>query len=103
MSRHTFAGRTGETVAIGWDRPLRTFFVQVTVPHQTKAGETRMLDWAGTNVGELATAAEAIAIARTYADLPETLGATLETARLETVATPDGPAQVAARPFFKRS
>ena len=99
MSRHTFAGRAGETIAIGWDRPLRTFFVQVSTPHPTKAGESKMLDWVGTDIDELATAAEAIAIARTYTDLPDTLGATLETDRLKTVATPDGPAQFAARPF----
>lgn len=103
MSRHTFAGRAGTTVAIGWDRPLRTFFVQVSKPHPTKAGESKMLKWAGTDIDELATAAEAIAIAKTYADLPDTLGATLETDRLKTVATSDGPAQIAARPFLKRS
>ncbi len=50
MSRHTFAGKAGTTVAIGWDRPLRTFFVQVSKPHPTKAGENKMLRWAGTSV-----------------------------------------------------
>jgi hypothetical protein len=103
MSRHTFAGRAGTIVAIGWDRPLRTFFVQVSKPHPTKVGASRMLEWAGTYVGELTTAASAIDIARAYADLPDTLGATLETDRLKTVATPDGAAQIAARPFLKRS
>lgn len=102
MSRHIFAGRSGETVAVGWDRPLRTFFVQVTVPHPTEAGESEMLDWVGTDIGELPTASEAIDIAKTYADLPETIGAKLETDRLKTVATFDGPAQVAARPFLNR-
>lgn len=99
MSRHTFAGRSGETVAIGWDRPLRTFFVQVTVPHPTEAGESKMLDWVGTDDGELATAAEAIDIAKTYADLPATLGATLETDRMKTLGRTDGPAQIATRRF----
>lgn len=36
MSRHTFAGHAGTTVAVGWDRPLGTFFVQVSLssPHR---------------------------------------------------------------------
>ena len=59
-----------------------------------------MLVWLGTIFGELPTAAAAIAVAVPYADLPETLGATLETDRLKTVATPDGAAQVAARKWL---
>jgi len=103
MSRHTFAGKAGTTVAIGWDRPLATFFVQVLRPHRTMKGEDETVEWQGTEPGELPTAAAAIAVAAPYADLPETLGATLETDRLKTVATSDGPAQIAARPFLKRS
>ena len=64
MSRHTFAGRAGTTVAISWDRPLASFFVQVTKPHPEEEGETDMLVWLGTS---------------------------------------DGPAQIAARPFLRRS
>jgi len=101
MSRHTFAGRAGTTVAIGWDRPLQTFFVQVTKPDPTDEDETVMVVWSGTDRAELPTAADALAIAASYADLPETLGATLETDRLKTVATFDGPAQRAVRPFLK--
>jgi hypothetical protein len=103
MSRHTFAGRAGTTVAIGWDRPLGSFFVQVTKPHPEEEGETDMLVWLGTIFGELPTAAAAIAVAASHADLPDTLGATLETDRLKTVTTSDGPAQIAARPFLRRS
>lgn len=34
MSRHQFPGLDGmSTVAIGWDRPLQTFFVHVLRPH----------------------------------------------------------------------
>lgn len=102
MSRHTFAGRAGETVALGWDRPLQTFFVHVSKPHPTMIGESMLLDWVGTDTGELPTAAEAIDIAATYADLPSTIGATLETDRLKTLATFDGPAQLAAKPFLRR-
>ena len=39
MSRHTFAGPAGVSVAIGWDRPLDTFYVQVSRPDPEDEGE----------------------------------------------------------------
>ena len=103
MSRHTFTGNAGTTVAIGWDRPLGSFFIQVIRPHPTMEGEDEMVEWQGTEPGELPTAAAAIAIGAPYADLPDTLGATLETDRMKTLGSFDGPAQRAARPFLYRS
>jgi len=102
MSRHTFTGNAGTTVAIGWDRPLFTFFVQVLRPHPTMEGEDDMVEWQGTEPDELPTAASAIEIAARYADLPEDLGAKLETDRLKTLGTANGPAQRAVRPFQYR-
>lgn len=103
MSRHTFAGKSGATnVTIGWDRPLATFFVQVFRPDPQQGGEDTAFIWEGTAAGELPTAASAMRLAEPYADLPPTLGATLETDRLRTVATPDGMAQVAVRRFLDR-
>lgn len=103
MSRHTFAGKNGASeVAIGWDRPLATFFVQVLAPHPVLEGEDATILWKGTDFGELPTAASAIRLGQDYADLPDTLGATLETDRLRTVASRDGPAQIAVRRFLDR-
>ena len=102
MSRHTFTGNAGTTVAIGWDRPLLTFFVQVLRPHPTMEGEDDMVEWQGTEPDELPTAASAIEIAARYASLPDDLGATLETDRLKTLGSTDGPAQRAVRPFLYR-
>lgn len=99
MSRHTFPGHAGQTVNIGWDRPLATFFVQVTRPHPTHNGEDEIVEWRGTDDGELPTAATAIAVAAAYGDLPAELGATLETDRMKTLGQTDGPAQMAARRF----
>ena len=99
MSRHTFPGHAGQTVNIGWDRPLATFYVQVTRPHATQKGEDEMVEWQGTDDGELPTAASAIAVATAYADLPADLGAILETDRMKTLGKADGPAQIAARRF----
>lgn len=91
MSRHTFTGLRGATsVAIGWDRPLETFFVQVLRPDAEEEGEQETVVWRGTDLRELPTAAEAVAIARAWAILPADLAATLETDRLKTLGLSDG-------------
>lgn len=101
MSRHDFPGKAGATrVSIGWDRPLQTFFVQAFGPDPDEPEEETALVWEGTSPGDLPTAATAIRIAAIYADLPADLGGTLETDRLRTLATPDGPAQHAAKRLF---
>jgi hypothetical protein len=104
MSRHDFPGKgVASSVAIGWDRPLATFFVQVMQPHPRIEGEEATYIWKGATPGELPTAAAAITVAAEYADLPKDLGATLETDRLKTLGTFDGPAQEAAKPFIQAS
>jgi hypothetical protein len=103
MSRYVFSGKNvASSVALGWDRPLATFFVQVMQPHPRIDGEELTYIWRGTAPGELPTAASAIAIAAEYADLPADIGAMLETDRLRTLGTFDGPAQHAVKPFLKK-
>ena len=101
MSRYDFAARDGvSVVTIGWDRPLATFFVQVSLKTVSGLGDdTTVPLWRGTSRGELPTAAAAIEIAAPYADLPTPLGAILEMDRLRSLGEVDGPAQQAARPF----
>ena len=104
MSRYVSPGKNvASSVAIGWDRPLATFFVQVMQPHPRLDGEESTYIWRGTAPGELPTAASAIAVAREYADLPADIGAMLETDRLKTLGTFDGPAQEDAKPFIQTS
>lgn len=103
MSRHTFAGHAGTTVAVGWDRPLGTFFVQVSRPHPTLKGESEIVAWRGTDDGELPTAAAALEVAAGYADLPADLGGTLEMDRMKTLGQSDGAAQAAAKRFRRDS
>ncbi|KAF2857183.1 MULTISPECIES: hypothetical protein [Sphingomonas] len=97
MSRHTFVGPAGVSVAIGWDRPLETFYVQVSRPDPEDPGERDTFVWKGLAPGELSTAAAAIAIATPHAALPTDLGTTLETDRLQTLGSFDGPAQAAMK------
>lgn len=96
MSRHVFTGLRGHTrIAIGWDRPLETFFVHVTRQHPRNRGEEQTLFWKGTAMRELTTAAAAIATAQPWALLPTDLGITLETDRLRTLGISDGEHQAA--------
>lgn len=94
MSRHSFPGTiAGTIVALGWDRPLETFFVQVLEPDPDYEGEEISSVWQGAAPGELPTAACAITIAARYADLPANLNTILETDRLKTLGTSDGERQ----------
>ena len=98
MSRHVFPGHTGATVvAIGWDRPLQTFFVQVFRPHPTRKGEDSAFIWKGTDLREITIAAKAIEIARPWSHLPDDLAMTLETDRLKTLGQSDGEHQAAMK------
>lgn len=98
MSRHQFPGLDGtSTVAVGWDRPLQTFFVQVLRQHPHLAGEEETVAWHGTATGELCSAREAVTIASRWADLPGDFAITLETERLKTLGKSDGEAQIAMK------
>ena len=86
--------------AVGWDRPLQTFFAQLfsiddegeehahvwigTYPHV----------WIGTYPHELDSAVAAIAIVAGDCVVPGGLAKTLETDRLASLGTFDGPGQV---------
>ncbi len=102
MSRHVFPGHTGATsVALGWDRPMSSFFVQVFRPDPEENGEEMSFIWKGTAPGELSSPSAAIEIARPWANLPDDLGRTLELDRLKTSATGDGLAQVASKRWIR--
>ena len=105
MSRHELSihpDRSDATrAAVGWDRPLATFYAQIFRRDEGEADETAFL-WIGTYPGELKTAADALAIVAPYAVIPTGLSAELETDRLKTLGARDGPAQaVAKRTIFK--
>ena len=67
MSRHTLQPRADRPdvaeAAIGWDRPLATFFFQAFAIADGD-GEDRVLEWRGTAPGELPTPEAAIAAMR---------------------------------------
>lgn len=88
-------------VAVGWDRPLRTFFVQVFGPPAAD-GEDTLLVWVGTAPGELANVAELVGLLAPFAELSDEIAARLEADRRDGHDRRDGPAQVDARRFVAR-
>lgn len=91
MSRHRLIPHpdqpTTSFTVIGWDRPLQSIFVEI---HDTgEDGEDKLVTSKGTAMRELKTAAEAIAAAAPYAEIPVGLSAQLEIDRLQTLGTPD--------------
>lgn len=99
MSRHVFRGADAigpVTVSIGWDRPLRTFFIRV---HREAEGEEEEVMWRGGAPGEIAEAAQLVALAAPFASLPADVVDILDADRARE-CEPDGPAQIAARAFL---
>lgn len=80
---------------VGWDRPLQTFFAQVF--ERDAEGHEDAFVWKGTLPGELPTPRSALDILEPWCDIPDELSPALETDRLLTLATKDGPAQSAAK------
>ena len=98
MSRHTFVGPAGVSVAIGWDRPLETFYVQVSRPDPEDPERTRQ-----PSCGKASPPAncpprpQQSRSPRRTPRSPTDLGTTLETDRLQTLGSFDGPAQAAMK------
>ena len=80
---------------VGWDRPLETFFAQVF--ETDTDGEEEAFVWLGTFPGELPTPRSALDVIAPWCTIPDGLAAALETDRLKTLASHDGPAQFAAK------
>jgi hypothetical protein len=82
---------------IGWDRPLRSFFIQVFKATAEEPDEGEAVIWLGTSPGELATAADALDALRPYAHVPATLEAALKSDMADTIGRRDGPHQSRAK------
>lgn len=101
MSRHSLQPLPGRgaiyEVAIGWDRPLGTFFVIIFgTPDDDDSAfdrdELTPLLWEGTAPGALSTPDAAIALASSYAVIPDGFAAQLAADR----SAANGPVQSAA-------
>lgn len=101
MSRYELSPKAGISgiagVAVGWDRPLQTFFAQVIGESEGEADDGDLLVWVGTEPGELLTAQAAIDIVAPYARVPDDLAAQLTADMQASIGQKDGPAQVAGK------
>lgn len=106
MSRYSLRPLAGHAdlfeVALGWDPGLGTYFVTVFgTPDHTCEPDIRL--WRGTRPREIGTTAEVIAIAATYAEVPEGLARQLEIDRLQSPHNPDRPANQLLEEILGRS
>jgi len=101
MSRHELLPKGVNTdivgAAVGWDRPLQTFFAQVFFRTEAEPDEGEALIWRGTEPGELPTPEAAIALVAPYAAIPDGLTAQLDAEMRATAEVRDGPHQRAAK------
>lgn len=72
-------------IAIGWDRPLATYFVQVLDPTRDEEDPGFEILWQGTSFGEIPSVDDAIALIAPWIDIPADLRALLILDRLGTV------------------
>jgi hypothetical protein len=88
MSRHCFPGdKPGVTVAIGWDAPLATFFLQVE-----REEDDELLIWHGGRYGECGEPGPLLVLARQWSSqMPDSLLAWLLTDELAAPAQPRRP------------
>lgn len=102
MSRHDLRPRLEGSIVtrgtVGWDRPLQTFFAQLFSVNEDEEEEPHI--WVGTFPRELESAAATIAIVESDCVVPEGLAAKLETERLASLGTFDGPQQVDLKSRF---
>ena len=79
MSRHTLSAlKATHDVVVGWDRPMGTFFAQVT-DLEAPDEDGDLIVWIGaTCYGEVVLASKVIEAVRSYAVIPASLQATLE-------------------------
>jgi hypothetical protein len=71
----------GLEIAVGWDRPLTTFYGQVSRP-AAGDGEDEMLLWVGTMPAEIASVEALAAALAKYVTLPADIGDRLKADRL---------------------
>lgn len=94
MSRHILPPKAGHPdvvcAAVGWDRPLQTFFAQVCFRTDDEPDEGEALIWQGTEPGELPTPEAAIAVVAPYAEVPAGLADQLAADMNVTIGEKDG-------------
>ena len=94
MSRHILPPKAGHPdvicAAVGWDRPLQTYYAQVCFRTDDEPDEGEALIWRGTEPGVLPTPEAAIAVITPYAEIPPRLAEQLLADMTATIGEKDG-------------
>jgi hypothetical protein len=81
MSHHDLVPRDNADrhieIAIGWDHPLNTYFVQVLDPTRDEEEPGFEILWRGTSFGEILSVDDTIALVAPWAVIPANLRITL--------------------------
>jgi len=98
MSRHRIASDPTEII-VGWDPPLRTYFLQIIDP--AKSEEEELVLWLGVTPGALPAVEDLVVALAPYAVLPVEFARKLETEKAESL--PPTPLQQAVIGMFAPS
>jgi hypothetical protein len=89
-------------IVVGWDRPLKTYFIQVHVPHPNVEGETRLIVHEGAHLDRPVTMEALKQIIAPFGSIPPEQEATMKADQAATISTRDGPAQVEMKNLLRR-
>ncbi len=93
MSRYDLESKTaGIKIAVGWDRPLNTYFGIVTEDKDDDYGDS-VIVWVGTNNGEIQRPEDLQPALSAYAKIPADILTRLRIDRAETLDTGNSPLQ----------
>jgi hypothetical protein len=93
MSRYDLESKiAGIKVAVGWDRPLNTYFGIVTEDKDDDYGDSVII-WVGTNNGEIHRPEDLQPVLSAYASIPADILTRLRIDRAETLDTGNSPLQ----------
>ena len=100
MSRYDLESKTaGIKIAVGWDRPLNTYFGVVTEDKDDDYGDSAII-WVGTNNGEFQHPEDLQPVLSAYANIPADILTRLRIDRAETLDTGNSPLQRRMRTKF---
>jgi hypothetical protein len=93
MSRYDLESKTaGIKIAVGWDRPLNTYFGIVTEDKHDDDGDS-VIVWLGSNNGEIQQPEDLKPALSAYANIPDDILTRLRIDRAETLGTGNSPLQ----------
>ena len=89
-------------IVVGWDRPLKTFFIQVHVPHPTYEGETRTVLHEGCDLDKPVTMDEIKTMISPYGSVPPEIEEAMKSDQSNSISQVDGPEQARMKDLIRR-